>query len=167
MRSKVSLFSVANHPLVSRFLTLFTSVIDVPLFVLLYFLNSLHIICFWFFSIFISRRSQLGGGTKTTACIPMTMPTAMHQVLAQSVHIAHAMAVFPHTCVRLRMWPKYLTAVLQPTGLRGKKGWWGYRPCWRTSVLSGTHAYMHRSLKDCSVCYFLWSCRYTKDEVYE
>lgn len=77
----------------------------------------------------------------------MMMPTVMHQVLAQSVLIAHAMAVFPRICDKLRMWLRCWIAVPQQTGLRGKRGWWDYRLCWRTSVLSGTTHYMPRGFE--------------------
>lgn len=126
----------------------FSAVFEMPLFVLLFIPKLSY--AFFSFSIFISRRNQLGGGTKPMACTLMMMPTVMHRVLARSVHIAHATAVFPRTCVRLRMWPKCLTAVPRPTGPRGKRGWWDYKLCWRTNVLSGTtHTYTHRVPKDC------------------
>lgn len=138
---------------------------------------------FVFLSIFISRRNRLGGGTRPTACILMTMPTATRRVLARNVRIARATAVSPRTCVRLRTWLKCLTAVPRPTGLRGKKGWWDYRLCWRTSVLSGTtqiHTPIPRGsfgvflLLSCSsktlfsfYQMWVWSYSYAKDELDE
>lgn len=73
--------------------------------------------CFLYF-----RKSQWDGDMNPMGCILMMMQTVMRQVHVQSAPMALETEVFHTTCGRLRMWLRFWTTVLVPTGLRGKRG---------------------------------------------